>query len=76
MGRSVASSRAYKDRGERRLAAEIGRIMLGAAVRAQREAPGDMEGCSSARMRWCSSPPRLRPSAVAGSTTWNSSRGT
>lgn len=44
--------RAYKDGGERRLAAEIARIMLGAAVRAQREAPGDMEGCSSARTRW------------------------
>ncbi len=31
--------RAYKDGGERRLAAEIARIMLDAAVRAQREAP-------------------------------------
>lgn len=36
--------RAYKDGGERRLAAEIGRIMLGAAVRAQREAPGRYGG--------------------------------
>ncbi len=36
--------RAYKDGGERRLAAEIARIMLGAAVRAQREAPGRYGG--------------------------------
>lgn len=36
--------RAYKDGGERRLAAEIARIMLAAAVRAQREAPGRYGG--------------------------------
>lgn len=36
--------RAYKDGGERRLAAEIARIMLFAAVRAQREAPGRYGG--------------------------------
>ncbi len=36
--------RAYKDGGERRLAAEIASIMLAAAVRAQREAPGRYGG--------------------------------